>query len=135
MMRRRFLATLVALSLLTALRPAYAGSYLRRAAMLLEAAELEGSALRERIHDKDLARLTHRLATTRVEVAREMPVPKEVVRAHPHLLLVLEAYERAADAALHGKNETFLVALARAREERRTFEAVLAQLGWTLKDG
>jgi len=101
--------------------------------MLLEAAELEGSALRQRLHDKDLARLSHRLATSRIEGAREMPVPKEVVRAHPHLLLVLEAYERAADAAVRGADESFLVALARAREERRTFEAVLGQLGWTLK--
>jgi len=114
---------------------ASAGSYLSRAAMLLEAAEVEGSALRQRLHDKDLARLTHRLAVARIEGAREMPVPKEVVRAHPHLLLVLEAYERAADAALRGADESFLVALARAREERRTFEAVLGQLGWTLKSG
>jgi len=134
-MKRRYFLALAALAVsLTVAASALAGSYLSRAAVLLEAAELEGSALRQRLHDKDLARLTHRLATARVQSAREMPVPKEVVRAHPHLLLVLEAYERAADAALRGADEAFLVALARAREERRTFEAVLAQLGWTLKD-
>jgi hypothetical protein len=131
--RRTWLTKAAALVLLTLVGPASAGSYLSRAAMLVEAAELEGSALRRRLHDKDLARLTHRLALSRVEGAREMPVPKEVVRAHPHLLLVLEAYERAADAALRGADESFLVALARAREERRTFEAVLEQLGWNLK--
>lgn len=134
MSRRAFLSAALGVALVTALGSAWAGSYLSRAAVLLEAAELEGSALRQRLHDKDLARLTHRLATARIESAREMPVPKEVVRAHPHLLLVLEAYERAADAALRGADEAFLVALARAREERRTFEAVLGQLGWTLKD-
>lgn len=134
MIRRAFLSTAICGALLTAVGAAFGGSYLSRAAILLEAAELEGSALRRRLHDKDLARLTHRLATARIESAREMPVPKEVVRAHPHLLLVLEAYERAADAAVRGAHESFLVALARAREERRTFEAVLQQLGWTLKD-
>lgn len=133
MNRRLWLTSSLCLAAFTLGVQAFAGSYLSRAAMLLDAAEVEGSALRQRLHDKDLARLTHRLATARVEGAREMPVPKEVVRAHPHLLLVLEAYERAADAAVRGADETFLVALARAREERRTFEAVLAQLGWTLK--
>lgn len=133
MRRRHWLLSALCLVALTLAGSASAGSYLQRAAMLLEAAELEGSALRQRLHDKDLARLSHRLALARIEGAREMPVPKEVVRAHPHLLLVLEAYERAADAALRGADESFLVSLARAREERRTFEAVLAQLGWTLK--
>jgi hypothetical protein len=100
--------------------------------MLLSAGETEASALRRRSHDKELARLTHRLALTRVAAAREMSVPKEVVRAHPHLLLVLESYERAADAAVRGDFESFLVALAKARSERQTFENVLSQSGWIL---
>jgi len=112
--------------------PALAGSYLSRAAMLLAAGEVEASALRRRYYDKELAKAVHRLALHRVAAAREMEVPKEVVRAHPHLLLVLEAYERAADAALRGAQEDFLVALAKARAERSTFDSVLAQLGWTL---
>lgn len=112
--------------------PAFGGTYLAQAAALLEAAEIEGASLRKRPSDKELAKLIHRLSLARVEAAHQMPVPKEVVRAHPHLLLVLEAYERAADAALRGAGETFLVALARAREERRTFDAVLSQLGFTL---
>lgn len=130
--RRAFTTGLVALGLSTFVGIAHAGSYLTRAAMLLVAGETEASALRSRIYDKELARLVHQLALTRVSAARQMPVPKEVVRAHPHLLLVLEAYERAADAAVRGAHESFLVSLAKARAERQTFESVLAQSNWTL---
>lgn len=111
---------------------AFAGSYLSRASVLLQGAELEAAALRARFHDKELAEMTHRLALSRSESARAMVVPKEVTRAHPHLLLVLESYERAADAAKHGRQTEFLVALARAREETSVFVAVLKQGGWEL---
>jgi hypothetical protein len=115
---------------------AVAGSYLNRAGMLLSGAELEARALRARFMDKDLARLTHRLALARLQSAGEMPVPADVKRAHPHLLLALESFERAADAAVRGNQSDFLVALGRAREESRILEALLKQEGWELpKEG
>lgn len=113
---------------------AWAGSYLSSSAVLLKGAELEASALRARFFDKQLARLTHRLALGRTTAAGEMVVPEEVKRAHPHLLLVLESYERAAEAAVRGHQSDFLVGLARAREEKRIFVAVLKQDGWELPD-
>lgn len=132
--RRRFggLALGVAFGALFVASPAYAGSYLERAAALLDAAELEARSLGKRFSDRELAAVLHRIAVERLAAARQMQVPKEVVKAHPHLLLVLEGFERAADAARAGKLEPFLLALARAREERRTFEMVLKELGWTL---
>lgn len=111
---------------------AFAGSYLSRASVLLKGAELEASALRARFFDKELARVTHELALCRTKAAREMIVPEEVKRAHPHLLLVMESYERAAEAAVRGNQTDFLVALARAREETTIFVAVLKQDGWEL---
>lgn len=131
--RRAFLQTLgLVTALLTCSGAAFAGSYLSRAAVLLKGAELEAKALRERFFDKELARALHALALARAEATRAMQVPPEVLRAHPHLLLVMESYERAAYAATQGQQSDFLVALARARDEARIFEAVLKQAGWTL---
>lgn len=113
---------------------AFGGSYLSRAAMLLKGSEEEARVLRARFFDKELARVTHRLALVRTTAAQEMDVPDEVRRAHPHLLLVMESYERAAEAAIRGNQKDFLVALARAREEARIFVALLKQDGWQLPD-
>jgi|SRR6478735_1161683 len=110
----------------------WAGSYLNRAAVLLAGADLEARVLQRRLFDKELAKVTHRLALERVAAGQEMMVPSEVKNAHPHLLLSLEAYERAADGAARGDHEDFLVGLARAREEQRIFSAVLKQAGWEL---
>lgn len=118
--------------LLTWAAPAWAGSYLTRASVLLAGAELEAKVLQRRLYDKDLAKVTHRLALERVATAGSMLIPAEVKNAHPHLLLSLEAFERAADGAVRGDHEDFLVALARAREEKRIFVAVLKQAGWDL---
>jgi hypothetical protein len=90
--------------------------------------------LRARVNDKELAELVHRLAEGRLDAAKNMLVPKEVVQAHPHLLLVLENYERAADSATRGEAEKFLVYQQRARDEDRTFRGVLKQFGYTLPD-
>jgi hypothetical protein len=128
--RRAFVAAGVALFLVAA--PVWAGSYLTRAALLLRSAEQDAEVLHRRLSDKELARVTHQLAVARVEAARQMTVPKDVGMAHPHVLLVLEAYERASDAACRGEAQGFLVALARAREETATLRAVLKQLGWEL---
>ena len=113
---------------------AWAGTYLNSAALLLAQASTEGDYLRARINDSELAELIHRLANARLEAAKIMLVPKEVVQAHPHLLLVLENYERAADAATRGEAAKFLVYQQHARDEDRTFRGVLKQFGYTLPD-
>ncbi|MEP7049421.1 MAG: hypothetical protein ABJB12_03670 [Pseudomonadota bacterium] len=132
-LRRRTLFSLLAAALLAPAR-AWAGTYLNSAALLLWQASNEGDYLRQRINDKELAELIHRLADARLEAAKNILVPKEVVQAHPHLLLVLEDYERAADAATHGQGEKFLVYQQRARDEDRTFRGVLKQFGYALPE-
>jgi hypothetical protein len=113
---------------------AEAGSYLSRAAMLVVQASRESQYLRGRVNDKDLAELVHQVATARLEAASRMNVPKEVVQAHPHLLLTLENYERSADAAVQGHNDRFLVYQQRARDEEGILRGVLKQLGWALPE-
>jgi hypothetical protein len=113
---------------------AQAGSYLNRAAMLVIQASRESEYLRGRVNDKDLAELVHQVAVARLEAASRMNVPKEVVQAHPHLLLTLENYERSADAAVQGHNDRFLVYQQRARDEEVILRGVLRQLGWALPD-
>ncbi|HSC86531.1 MAG TPA: hypothetical protein VLC09_04645 [Polyangiaceae bacterium] len=132
--RRHFVGALSLLGLGLITGEAHAGSYLTRAAVLLRAAEQEAEVLRRRLADKELAQVLHRVASARVDAARAMSVPKDVASAHPHVLLVLEAYERAADAAERGDGQAFLVAVARAREETSTLRAVLKQLGWELPE-
>jgi len=121
-------------ALLLAAGSAWAGTYLNSAALLLTQASSEGDYLRARINDKELATLIEKLATARLEAAKQLLVPKEVVQAHPHLLLVLENYERAADAATRGEGEKFLVYQQRARDEDRTFRGVLRQFGFALPE-
>jgi len=113
---------------------AEAGSYLSRAAMLVVQGSRESEYLRGRVNDKDLAELVHQVATARLEAASRMNVPKEVVQAHPHLLLCLENYERSADAAVQGHNDRFLVYQQRARDEEGILRGVLKQLGWALPE-
>ncbi|MGC4091864.1 MAG: hypothetical protein QM756_29070 [Polyangiaceae bacterium] len=133
--RRGALRALIGAATTLTAAPAFAGSYLNRAALLLHEGRKEADYLRAHFADKELARIIHRLATARVEVASAMMVPKEVVQAHPHLLLVFESYERAADAAENGQAERFLVTLQRALDEERTFRVVLKQLGWEVPGG
>lgn len=136
--RRSALGIFAALALggatLAVAAPAWAGSYLVRAAVLLSSAQKEADMLRKRPADKELARVVHKMAQARVRTAQEMEVPKDVVLAHPHLGLVLENYERAADAAENGQPERLLVFLGKAREEELTLRAVLKQLGWELPE-
>lgn len=130
--RRGFcLASLVAAS--TFLAPAaWAGSYLDRAALLVAQASREADYLRVRLTDLELARTIHKLAAARLKAASTMQVPREVAQAHPHLLLMLENYERAADAAREGKQERFFEYLTHARDEEGILRGVLKQLGWPL---
>lgn len=130
--RRAFVLGGAAAWLLLQARPAFAGSYLTRAALLIHEGRKEADALRAHFADKELARTIHRMASARVEAASSMLVPKEVVQAHPHLLLIFESYERAADAAENTEPEHFLTFLQRALDEERTFRYVLKQLGWEL---
>lgn len=111
---------------------AWAGSYLNRAALLVHQAASDADYLRVRVTDRELATVIHKLAVARVEAAGGMQVPPEVAQAHPHLLLVLENYERAADAAKDGKTQRFVIFQLRARDEERTLRGVLKQLGWSL---
>jgi hypothetical protein len=131
-MRRRALLSLLGGLLLSG--SAWAGTYLNSAALLLIQSSKEGDYLRAHIGDKDLSELIHKLASARLEAAKGILVPKEVVQAHPHLLLVLENYERAADAATRGGAEKFLIYQQRARDEERTFRGVLKQFGYALPE-
>jgi hypothetical protein len=117
---------------LFASKRAWAGSYLDRAGLLIHQAVRDTDYLRSRLGDKELAAVVHRVAVARVKAATKMQVPKEVELAHPHVLLVLENHERAADAATKGQNERFFVYHERAREELRVLEGVLQQLGFKL---
>lgn len=135
MKRRELSAALGAFGLLAvafSARVAEAGSYLSRAQLLLAQGRTESDFLRQRFGDKELSRIVLRMTKARVEAAGTMMVPKEVVQAHPHLLLVFENYERAADAAVALAPERFLTYSQRAQDEERTFRAVLKQLGWDL---
>jgi hypothetical protein len=112
--------------------PAFSGTYLSRASLLLAGGARESAYLRARFSDRELARVVSRLARARLDTASAMTVPKEVVQAHPHLLLALENHVQAAEAATRGEGERFNVDYQRALDEERTFRAVLKQFGWTL---
>jgi hypothetical protein len=134
MMRRRagFLGLLLVALAVTV--PAFAGTYLSRAALLVSSGAREINYLRARFADKELARVVQRLAQARLDTAGAMTVPKEVTNAHPHLLLILENHVQAADAATRGEGEKFNIFFQRALDEERTLRAVLKNNGWTLPD-
>lgn len=134
MIRRLFTLALVAMIALTALPSAWAGSYLDRAALLLDQARKEGDMLQPRTNDKELVELVKSLAEARVKAARKMEVPAAITKAHPHLLLVLENSERAAYSASMGNFRKFMEHLNTARDEERIFRAIVAELGYTLPE-
>ncbi len=133
MTRRSFALLTLGAGLATA-APAWAGSYLDRAALLLDEARREGDMLQPRTNDKEMVLIVKALAEARAKVGRKMEVPAAVAKAHPHLLLVLENCERAADAASEGNFKKFMEHLLTARDEERTFRAVIAELGYTLPE-
>jgi hypothetical protein len=133
MIRRHFALLAFSFAVLVA-APARAGSYLDRAALLLDEARREGDMLQPRTNDKEMVLIVKALAEARAKVGRKMEVPAAVVRAHPHLLLVLENCERAADAASEGNFKKFMEHLMAARDEERTFRALVAELGYTLPE-
>jgi hypothetical protein len=123
-----------ALLAVTLTRPAWAGSYLDRAFLLLREARSEADYLEYRLENKELAELVRKLATARLASARDMIVPKEVTQAHPHLLLMLENCERAADAAVAGERNRFVVFQRHARDEEQIFRSIMRQLGFPIDD-
>lgn len=132
--RRRTLAIACALPLLFLPGLAWGGTYLTRGALLLSGANSDTNYLRAHVNDVELARVVKRLAEARLAAARDMDTPKAVAQAHPHLLLVLENFERAAQAAVERDVKAFIVLHARARDEEQTYRGVLKQLGFTLPE-
>lgn len=132
MIRRLFACVLVALAAFMLASAAWAGSYLDRAALLLDEARKEGDLLQPRTHDKELVLIVRSLAEVRARVAGKMEVPAAIAKAHPHLLLVLENSERAASAAYDGNFKKFMEHLNTARDEERIFRAIVAELGYTV---
>jgi hypothetical protein len=124
----------LSIALLCCTSVAFAGSYLNRALVLVKSSREEAEYLRNRTYDVELARVVQRVAEGRLQAARETLVPKEVVQAHPHLLLMLEHYERAAAAAVEGKPQKFPELINQARDEEQIFRSILRQLGWPLPD-
>jgi hypothetical protein len=132
-MRRFAFALLVSLSVVfTFVLPAWAGSYLDRAALMLDQAHKEGDMLQPRTFDKELVLVIKVMTEARARAARKMEVPAVVSKAHPHLLLVLENYERAVAAANDGNFKKFVEHVYAARDEDRNFRAILKELGYTL---
>ncbi len=132
-MRRLLCMMVVAVAALVA-SPAWAGPYLNTSAMLLRESFAAGRWVRANLGDKDLARAAHRMAQARLDVATNMPIPKEVRKAHPHLLLALAAMERAMGAAADGEVSNFVRQLQTSTGEAKTFEAVLKGLGFSLPE-
>jgi hypothetical protein len=113
---------------------AWAGTYLDRAGILVRQARSEADYLEYRLGDHELAALVHRMSVARLAAARDMSIPKEVTQAHPHLLLMLENCERAADAAETGAGQRFIVYQRRARDEEQIFRSIMRQFGFPLED-
>jgi hypothetical protein len=97
-------------------------------------ARSETDYLEYRLDNKELAELVHKLATARLAFARDMLIPKEVTQAHPHLLLMLENCERAADAGEAGERTRFVIYQRRSRDEEQMFRSIMRQLGFPLED-
>ena len=131
--RRPMWALVIAVAA-TFAHPAWAGSYLDRVMLLTRQAKAEAEYLEYRLNNRELAELVHRMAATRLAAARDMSIPKEVTQAHPHLLLMLENYERAADAAADGEARRFVVYQRRARDEEQILRGILRQLGFPMPD-
>ena len=116
-------------------RECWAGSYLDRAGLLIHDANRDIEFLGRRLNDRELARLVSQIAAGRLQAAKDTLVPKEVVLAHPHLLLMLEHYARAAAAASGGEQERYRQLVLQGQDEEQLFRGVLRQLGWTVPSG
>lgn len=132
MNRRRFLA-LTAAVLAAAIAPAaFAGSYLDRAALLLDGGKKDIDTIKTRTSDKETLLVVKGLTEARLKVARKMNVPEKVAAAHPHLMLVLENQDRAVDALLAGNMKKYAECIVNAADEEKTFRNMIKTLGYTL---
>jgi hypothetical protein len=129
---RRVATFLVGLAALFFASTAFAGSYLDRVTLLLDESEKDLSAVREHMTDKELATMIETIADARLKAAGKMEIPASVAKAHPHLLLVLEHTERAADAAKDGNYKSAAEHLDDADREDKMFRAQLTELGFPL---
>src|SRR5579859_3259557 len=129
---KRWLGFLFVVSMAMLATPARAGTYLASAALLLDETRRSDEWMQWHYGDTNLAELLHQLSEARVKCGRKLLVPKEADRAHPHLLLALEASERAMAAALEGESKHFLKLVAQVLEEERTFREILRQENQTL---
>jgi len=114
--------------------PARAGTYLDTAALLLDEMRRSTSFLQYHLTDMKLVEIAHQLSEARVKCGRAVAVPKEVDKAHPHLLLALEVSERAIAAALDGEPTRFVRLALQARDEERSFRALLNEQKFTLPE-
>ena len=130
----RWVGFFFVLAMLVFAAPASAGTYLSTAALLLDETRRSDEWMQWHYGDTNLADILHQLSEARVKCGRKLLVPKEADRAHPHLLLALEASERAMAAALDGESKHFLKLVAQALEEERTFRAILSQQNLSLPD-
>jgi hypothetical protein len=131
--RRSFVTGLGAAAVTFAL-PSFAGSYLNRAVLVVRESKREGEYLRSRLDDLELARLVQRIAEGRLSASRRMVVPEEVSQAHPQLLLLLEHYERSANAAAERQASRAIALSNQASDEEQIFRGILRQLGFPLPD-
>ena len=132
MKRRAFFAASIGAVAALATGSALAGSYLDRAAMMLDEGKKEADVVRSRTGDKELILVVKAQTEARVKAARKMTVPSQVVDAHPHLLLVLENYDRALDALIANNLTKFAECLATAAAEEVTFKTQLKAAGYSL---
>jgi hypothetical protein len=130
--RRRLLALVPLTALLVGAKTTEADEYIGGAALLVSEAAREGAFLRGRVHERKLCELVRRIAEGRLAAAQAMFVPQEVALAHPHLLLMLEHYERAAAAGVAGDAKRALALLSDADGEAELFRGILRQLGFPL---
>ena len=134
MSRTQFFGTVSVLVAMTWTTLSWAGTYLDTAALLLDETRRTDDWVQAHLADVKLAEIAHQLAEARVKSGRLVTVPKEVDRAHPHLLLALETSERAIAAAAEGEPERFLRLVLQARDEERTFRALLGQQKFVLPE-
>lgn len=132
MNRRAFLSTAAAAAVLLAASAALGGSYLDRAALMLDGGRKEIEMVKSRTSDKELLLVVKALTEARVKSGRKMNVPAQVVDAHPHLLLVLESYDRALDALLASNMKKYSECLVNAADEERTFRMMIKNAGFSL---
>jgi ribonuclease D len=132
MRRRDFLGAAAAAVITLATRGALAGSYLDRAALMLEGGKKELEMVKTRTNDKELLLVVKALMEARLKVARKMNVPAKVVDAHPHLMLVLENQDRAVDALIAGNTKKYAECVISATDEEKTFKNLLKAAGYSL---